>query len=399
MKILMVNKFLYPNGGSETYIFKLGDYLSSLGHEVEYFGMEHERRTVGNTANCYTSNIEFHSKRLKKLLYPFKVIYSLETERKIRKVLDAFQPDIVHLNNFNFQLTPSVIYAVRRYMKQTKHKVRVIFTAHDYQLICPNHMMIHYKSKENCHRCQDGNLFQCFLGRCIHGSFLRSMLGTIEGCVYRFLKTYRYFDAIICPSKFMADKMNTNPLFRSKTVVLHNFIDNVEWKDIEKENYVLYFGRYSEEKGINTLIEVCKALPQIQFVFAGTGPMESKADGVTNIKNVGFQSGKNLELLIRKARLSIYPSEWYENCPFSVMESQMYGTPVLGADIGGIPELIEVAKTGELFQSGNSEDLMRMIELLWNNKRKLAEYSDNCRKIQFDQIGDYCTKLLKIYAG
>ena len=97
---LMVNKFLYPNGGSETYIFKLGDYLKSLGHEVEYFGMEHERRTVGNTMNCYTSNIDFHSKRLKKLLYPFKVFYSLETERKMRKVLDDFHPDIVHLNIF-----------------------------------------------------------------------------------------------------------------------------------------------------------------------------------------------------------------------------------------------------------------------------------------------------------
>ena len=165
-----------------------------------------------------------------------------------------------------------------------------------------------------------------FLGRCIHGSLLRSMLGTIEGYLYRQLKTYRFLDTIICPSKFMADKMNTNPLFRSKTVVLHNFIDNVEWKEVEKENYVLYFGRYSEEKGIRTLIEVCKTLPHIPFVFAGTGPMECKAEGVANIKNVGFQSGKNLELLIRKARLSIYPSEWYENCPFSVMESQMYGT-------------------------------------------------------------------------
>ena len=77
---------------------------------------------------------------------------------------------------------------------------------------------------------------------------------------------------------------------------------------------------------------------------------------LSNIKNVGFQKGEALEKLIREARFSIYPSEWYENCPFSVMESQMYGTPVLGANIGGIPELIQVGKTGELFESGNAEE-------------------------------------------
>ena len=93
----------------------------------------------------------------------------------------------------------------------------------------------------------------------------------------------------------------------------------------------------------------------MQFIFAGTGPLEETVNGIKNIKNVGFQKGEALEKLIREARFSIYPSEWYENCPFSVMESQMYGTPVLGANIGGIPELIQVGKTGELFESGNAE--------------------------------------------
>ena len=124
-------------------------------------------------------------------------------------------------------------------------------------------------------------------------------------------------------------------------------------------DYVLYFGRFSEEKGIGTLIKVCKELPDVQFIFAGTGPLEETVNGIKNIKNVGFQKGEALEKLIREARFSIYPSEWYENCPFSVMESQMYGTPVLGANIGGIPELIQVGKTGELFESGNGKDLKK----------------------------------------
>lgn len=123
-----------------------------------------------------------------------------------------------------------------------------------------------------------------------------------------------------------------------------------------------------------------------------------KGGGYANgIKNVGFQKGEALEKLIREARFSIYPSEWYENCPFSVMESQMYGTPVLGANIGGIPELIQVGKTGELFESGNAEDLKKKIEKLWGDKKLCAEYSANCKDISFDTIDEYYEKIMKVY--
>ena len=115
--------------------------------------------------------------------------------------------------------------------------------------------------------------------------------------------------------------MDSNPLFATKTVAMHNFIDKVDWKETEKKDYVLYFGRFSEEKGIGTLIKVCKDLPDVQFIFAGTGPLEETVNGIKNIKNVGFQKGEALEKLIREARFSIYPSEWYENCPFSVISA------------------------------------------------------------------------------
>ena len=118
MKILIVNKFLYPNGGSETYIFKIGRQLQEMGHEVQYFGMEHEGRIVGNRAESYTSNLDFHTGKLQKFLYPLKIIYSAEARKKIRRVLEDFDPDAVHLNNFNFQLTPSILYEIRKYEKR-----------------------------------------------------------------------------------------------------------------------------------------------------------------------------------------------------------------------------------------------------------------------------------------
>lgn len=399
MKILMINKFLHQNGGSETYIFKLGDYLKKQGHEVQYFGMEHEGRCVGNAVDAYTRDMDFHGgSRLSKLTYPVKTVYSSEARKKLRLVLEDFKPDVCHLNNFNYQLTPSIILEIQKWRREG-NKCRIVFTAHDYQLVCPNHMCNNPNTGENCEKCLGGHFINCARGRCIHGSMAKSLVGTAEAFFWKWIRAYRYIDTVICCSDFLKTRMNSNPLFSDKTVTLHNFVDKADWKDNEKKDYVLYFGRFSREKGIATLMKVCRELPEIPFVFAGTGPLENEINRIPNIKNVGFQSGEALEKLIREARFSIYPSEWYENCPFSVMESQMYGTPVLGADIGGIPELIMPEQTGELFQSGNAAELKKKLRKLWEDKSLTDRYSKNCKHLQFDDIETYTEKLMRIYRG
>lgn len=400
MKILMINKFLYQNGGSETYIFKLGKYLQQRGHSVEYFGMEHEKRIVGNSSGQYTSNMDFHTgSKLSKITYPIKTIYSREARKKIRRVLEDFEPDVCHLNNFNYQLTPSIILEIRKWSKQTGHKCRIVFTAHDYQLVCPNHMCRNPNTNENCEKCLGGHFWNCLKNKCIHGSTAKSAVGTAEAFYWKHRGVYKYIDSMICCSKFMKSKMDTNPLFAQKTLALHNFIDKTETKPSAKKEYVLYFGRYSREKGIETLIQACRELPEIQFVFAGSGVLEGRLKGIPNVKNVGFKSGKELESLIREALFSVYPSEWYENCPFSVMESQMYKTPVLGANIGGIPELIEIGRTGDIFISGDKENLKEKIRSLWSDRYLLEEYSRNCCNVKFDTLEEYYEKLIKIYRG
>ena len=396
-KILIINKFLYPNGGSETYIFQLGEELQRRGYTVQYFGMEDERNIVGNNVNSYTSNMNFHTGKVDKLLYPFKIIYSIEARKALRKVLDDFQPDVVHLNNFNFQLTPSIIYEVKSYEKKAGKKVKILFTAHDYQLVCPNHMMRTVKTNQNCSKCSNGNYLNCIKEKCIHGSTVKSVLGAVEGWVYRFLKAYQYIDTVICPSRFLQEKMEKHPYLKGKTMVMQNFSiveDEKIGDDITKEDYIVYFGRYSKEKGIETLLKVCEMFPKIPFVFVGKGPLEEQVNQVKNIENKGFLSGKDLEDVIRKARFSIYPSEWYENCPFSIMESIQYGTPVLGANIGGIPELIESGETGELFESGNVEALVRKVEYLWENEEQLKKYTINCMNRQFVSVEEYVDGLL-----
>ena len=389
MKVLMINKFLYPNGGSETYIFKIGEWLEKNGHEVQYFGMEHTGRCVGNRVNAYTSDMDFHGGSiLSKLTYPIKTIYSSEARKQIRKVLDDFKPDVCHINNFNYQLTPSIILEIKKWNKNC----RIVFTAHDYQLVCPNHMCNNPNTHENCEKCLGGHFINCTKGKCIHGSTAKSAIGTMEAMLWNGNGVYKNFDTIICCSEFLKKKMDTNPIFAERTIALHNFVEKDEYKDVQKKDYVLYFGRFSEEKGIGTLIQAAKELPDVQFIFAGTGPLESEISGVKNIKNVGFQKGAALEKLIRQAKFCVYPSEWYENCPFSVMESQMYGTPVLGANIGGIPELIQVGKTGELFESGNKEELKNKI-------REMGSKQYRIEGIRFDTVDEYCQKLMKIYRG
>jgi glycosyltransferase involved in cell wall biosynthesis len=397
MKILLINKFLYPNGGSETYIFKLGDYLKSQGHEVQYFGMEHEGRIVGNRVESYTSDMDFHGgSKLSKLTYPLKTIYSSEARKKIRAVLDDFQPDVCHLNNFNYQLTPSIILEIVKWRKKAKKECKILFTAHDYQLVCPNHMCNNPNTGENCEKCLGGHYFNCFKGKCIHSSRAKSLIGTMESVFWKMKNAYKYIDTIICCSHFMKSKMDTDKRFANKTVAMHNFVDEVERKTTEKEDYVLYFGRFSKEKGIDTLMQVASELPDVPFIFAGKGPLEESIKDIPNIKNVGFKKGEELQNLIRKARFTVYPSQWYENCPFSVMESQMYGTPVLGANIGGIPELIQIGKTGDLFESGNAAELKEKISTLWADKILLDEYANNCKDITFDTIEEYTEKYLAL---
>lgn len=394
----MVNKFLYPNGGSETYIFKLGDELRRQGHEVQYFGMEHDGRCVGNNVNEYTTNMDFHgTSKLSKLVYPIKIIYSKEAAKKITHVLNDFEPDVVHLNNFNFQLTPSILYAIRRWSKNNNKTVKIVYTAHDGQLVCPNHLMQQYVSNERCEKCVVGSPWKCAANKCIHGSRLKSILGSIEASVYRALKTYKMIDTIICPSAFLKSKLDYLPELADKTIVLHNFVDQEKSLDSVLGDYVLYFGRYSREKGVNTLLKVCEKLTNVNFVFAGNGPLENEVNTYQNIRNMGFLQGQELTKVIVGAKVTIFPSECNENCPFTVMESLSHGIPVIGSKVGGVPELITEGFNGYTFEPGDYEELGNLVSRLLGNHSELDRLVKGAQTTSFMNLNDYTKEILEIY--
>ena len=393
MRILLVNKFLYPKGGAETYVFKLGRILEANGHEVQYFGLADDRNIVGNRAGAFAAAIDFQAGMLKNLKAPLRIIYNAEARKEIRRVLDDFEPDVVHLNNIQFHLTPSIILETHKYRKQTGRNVRIVYTAHDYQLICPSHGLFD-NDLNVCERCLCGNYLHCLKTKCVKNSYPKSLLGMLDAYFWKWSKAYSYIDAIVCCSNFLKKKLDTQRRFADKTVAIHNFVDRVEYKAVEKEGYVLEFGHLSKDKGTLTLLEVAGRMQDVKFVFAGYGAAVDEIQRTANAEYVGFKSEEELEMLIRRAAVSVCPSEMYENCPFSVIESQMYGTPTLGSHMGGIPELIECGKTGEIFEAGNPDDLEEKLVRILSN---IGRYTDACRTAQFETASSYCEKLMGVY--
>lgn len=386
----MVNKFLYPRGGSESYMLKLGEELKSQGHQIEYFGMYDNQNTVGNSLNCYTTNMDFHSNGFSRLFYPFKIIYSREAARKIGKVLDSFKPDIVHMNNINFQLTPSIIYAVK------KRNIPLVQTVHDYQMICPNHLLYNFNEIKPCDRCIKGSKWNCLKYSCIHKSKVKSLLGVIEAKLYSILKTYKKVDLYVCPSNFLENKLlSASDIYIGKTFTIHNFIEKKFTPIINNDNpYIVFVGRLSAEKGVKLLSETAKLLPEINFVVAGNGPDSDCLKDIPNIDLKGFVSGQELCNLMANAKLLIAPSVCYENCPLSILESHSMGVPVVTMNSGGMAELVEDGKTGGLVFEPTAECVAKTIKKCLDDKL-YQTLKFNCELINRNIIGaDEYAKIL-----
>lgn len=396
MKILMVNKFLYPRGGSESYMLYLAEHFKKLGHEVEYFGMYDENNTVGNSAGLYTQNMDFHSKGLARFLYPFKIIYSLEAKKKIMQVIDDFKPDIVHMNNINFQLTPSIIYGIK------KKGIPVVQTVHDYQMICPNHLLYNFDKNTPCEKCVKGSHINCIKNRCIHGSLVKSIIGVFEAKFYSLLKTYKKVDLFVCPSNFLENKLlSAKGYYKGKTKTIHNFIDKEKFSntDRKEDSYIAFVGRLSKEKGIEYIAKTAKLLPEYSFVVAGNGPDEEMLSGIDNIKLRGFVTGEKLTELMGNAKVLLLPSVCYENCPLSILEAHSMGVPVVTMNSGGMAELVKDGVTGTLVNEPTPEEIALKLKETIENEDYYNSLKENCRneKDNILSVENYCDILIKKY--
>ena len=389
MKILIANKFYYYRGGDCTVSISLEKLLKEKGHDVTFFSMQHPLNLPSEWNKYFPTQVDFRSGNLKeKLTAAKRPFYSKEIKNKFTKLVDEVRPDVIHLNNIHSQLSP--------YIGEIAHKkgIKVVWTLHDYKLICPTYSCL--RNGEVCELCIQGSVSNVLLHKCMKQSLPASLLAYIESLIWNKKKLISNTDIFIAPSFFMKQMMVKGGFPNSKIQVLPNFT-NREYPlhFSEKKNYYCYIGRLSKEKGLKTLIDAASDLPY-KLVIIGTGPLEKDLPhNKKNIEFVGFKNWEEMSTIVSNAKFSVLPSECYENNPLSVIESLCLGTPTLGANIGGIPEVIFSSKCGMLFETGNVIDLKEKIQTMFNTQFDYQTISLLARD-KFSQENFY-NEILKIY--
>lgn len=312
MKVLLVNKFHYRKGGSETYYFTLAEALKQAGHEVVFFAMEdREKNLPCQQEKYFVSNASVTGGIRSKLNMILHLTYSKEAYRKMRQLLAAEKPDLVILNLVHKQITLSVVDAVRDHDPE----IPIFWTMHDLITVCPSYSM-RDGSGSICEKCLGGNYLHCVKNKCIKGSMLMSVLSAYEAAYIRRRKWYDDVDLYICPSEFYRRKLTEGKFTGRPVITLRNPLplDTVFETQGQDEGYVLYFGRLSHEKGVKTLIEAAKRAG-CRLVILGTGPQEEElkalAADAANIEFKGFQTGEALKNYVRNSHCVVLPSEWY----------------------------------------------------------------------------------------
>ena len=380
MKILAVNKYFYLKGGCETYYFALNKALKDKGHDIIHFSMKDEKNAWSPYEKYFVNNIDYYDKSLfKRISYASKIIYSREAKKKISHLIKATNPQLAHVHNFYHQLSPSILKEIKR------NGIPIVFTAHDLKLICPDYQMLN--KGEVCDKCSGKKFYACTLNRCMKNSLSASLVSTAEMYLHSMLKSFEAIDIIITPSMFYRNKFIEFGYSPEKVVHIPNFVDTkANQPNYSSDGYIAYVGRLSKEKGIMTLIQAMKNVKNTDLYIVGDGPLKSDAErqieryNLSNVKMLGFQTGKKLDAIIKNSRFTVIPSEWYENSPMSVFESMSYGKAVIGSNIGGIPELIEHGKTGMIFESKNSDQLAEQINYLADNPKKAGEMGREARR-------------------
>lgn len=408
MRILLVNKFHYLNGGSEKYYFELGKLLKKHENEVAYFSMKDDRNIKTGEKEYFVEKIDLNTGSKLKAL---DVIYSKENYKKMQEAIDDFKPDVVHLNNFQRQLSESIVECCR------DNNIPMVFTAHDVQAICPAISMLD-SEKNICEKCINGKYMNCFKKKCVKNSTLKSLLGAYEGNYYRKKKVYtKKIKNIITPSIFYKNKLIEDGIQEDKIKAIHNFINLEEYDlKVEDEGYALYSGRLAKEKGILNLVEAFSnliinnknndKLNNIKLYIAGNGPEKENIEETIKENNLedkiillGHLNQKDLKEYTRKCGFLVIPSIWYENGPYSVIETQSIGKAIIGANIGGIPEMVINNENGLTYKYNDVKELEGKMKRLFSDIELREEFGNNAKKFANKEYSpeNYYKKLEKIY--
>ena len=402
MRIIQVNKFHYLRGGAEKYYLTVSKALEKNGHQVANFSMKHPRNQESSWSKYFISRLSFSRLRLRDIIkIPRRMIYSREARVNFKKLVEDFKPDIVHLHNIYHHISPSILPVAK------KAGAKIVMTLHDYKLVCPNYQM--YSRGRTIWDACGSRFYRCAIKKYFKNSYIQSFLVSFEYLIHHyFLNIYdKNIDLYIAPSHFMKKVCVRFGISEEKIEVLHNFIEDDEIvKEAKPGDYWLYFGRLSNEKGINDLITAYgKTEQNTKLKIVGEGPekdnlkkMVKEANLEDKIEFTGVLYDNDLKQVIAGSQAVIMPSVWPENMPFSLIEALGNGKPVIAAKTGGLPELIEPKKNGLLFKAGDTDDLankLREFEKL--DKQQLSNNAlESARELG---LKDHMKKLESLYRG
>jgi glycosyltransferase involved in cell wall biosynthesis len=356
-RLLAINNYFYRRGGAESVFLDHIDLFAGAGWDVVPFAMEHPDNLPSPWSPYFVSEIEYgrSSGPLTKAMQAAKIIFSLEARRKIRALVSCARPTVAHAHNVYHHISPSIFQALKA------EGIPIVMTAHDLKLACPAYKMLN--QGRVCERCRGGQIQNVLLNRCVKDSLAVSGLVFLETLVHRSFGLYRdTIDRLVTPSRFYRDKLVEWGWDASRIAYIPNCIDADQFTPRSDEsNYFVYAGRLAPEKGLATLVRAT-ALSQQRLVLAGTGPEEAALRRLAtevgaDVSFAGYLKKPELQRLVGEALALVLPSEWYENAPISVLEAYALGRPVIGARIGGIPELVLHNETGVLVEPGNVEML------------------------------------------
>ena len=389
MKILLANKFYYRRGGDCIYMLNLEKLLKAHGHEVAVYAMQYPENEKSEWSKYWPSNMT----KLDAFTRPFG---ARQVVKGFTRLMDDFKPEVVHLNNIHTQLSPVIAKIAH------EKGARVVWTLHDTKLVCP------------CYTCtRDGKwCTECFTDkkavirhRCMPGGLPGAIIGYLEAQKWNKEVLEEYVDLFLPPSKFMMDTCVEGGYKPEKFRVLCNFIDVTKVKGLKSEevkglkgDYYVYLGRVNEVKGVRTLCKAAEQLDKRLVVIGGGELLPELQEAYKDCKQIEFKGQMQWEEfmpILRGARFMVLPAEWSENNPLTVIESQSLGTPVLGARIGGIPELIDESVSGMTFTSGDVEDLKDKIIKMFNHEFDYDAIAKNA--IERYSSEAYYEKLMALY--
>ncbi len=402
MRICLVNTYHYRRGGDSTYTFDLADLLRRKGHEVVHFAMNHPRNAESEFAPYFARHIDFKEifatgSLLGKLRALLSSLYSREARKSFAKLLDATKPDIIHLQNFRRHLTFSVVEEARR------RRIPVIFTAHDYDAICPNSLL--FAHGKICEICKGKYFYRALDRRCKEGSFMGTLAIVLEGTYVKLMKYYDHIKIIVTPSEFLRTKLIQAGFDASRIVAIHNFIDSNLYKPQYGGSGFIYYGRLAPEKGLIDLVRAASQAREVEVLIAGDGPLKddlekAKADfGATNVHMLGYLERDRLLKVVSEASAVVMPSIWYENFPYAILEAFAAGKPVIASRIGGMPEIVLDGTTGLGFEPGNWLALAKHMLYLHDNPEVAQAMGKQARQLveTYFNADNHYEKLIEIY--